>query len=195
MEAAGQRYRRQGPSVLSGWTGQARFVRGCARLAGPARVVVSRHAAWRLPGRVLRLVLPVLVPSWRFFDSIGPSPRLEYQWRAPEAPEDPAQAWTPWVLTPARVGVGTMFARLFFNAARNETLYLLACCERLLDDGSRHAEQEIAARLSAHLHEGRLAAPGLVRFRVVEVHREAGQLQRQVAFVSAAFAVPVAAPP
>ena len=157
-----------------------------------------------MAGRVLRLVLPVLVPSWRFFDSIGPSPRLEYQWRAPDAPEDPAQAWTPWVLTPARVGVGTMFARLLFNAARNEALYLLACCERLVDDASHHAEQEIAARLAAHLknerlaahlREERLAAPGLVRFRIVEVYPEAGQLQRQVAFVSAPFAVAAAASP
>ena len=166
-----------------------------------------------MAGRVLRMVIPVLVPSWRFFDSIGPSPRLEYQWQAPDAPEDPAQAWTPWVLTPARVGVGTMFARLLFNAARNETLYLLACCERLVDDASHHAEQEIAARLAAHLGEERLAAhlgeerlaahlknerlaaPGLVRFRIVEVYPEAGQLQRQVAFVSAPFAVAAAASP
>jgi hypothetical protein len=147
------------------------------------------HAGWRALVRVLRLVLPVLVPSWRFFDSIGPSPRIEYQAWRPDAPEDPANPWTPWALTPARVGVAAMVARLFLNAERNETLYLLACCERVVDDGSGHAEHEIAVRLAAHLGHAPLAVPCRARFRIVEVYPEAGQLQRQVAFVSAPFAV------
>lgn len=144
---------------------------------------------WRTLRRVLRLVLPVLVPSWRFFDSIGPSPRIEYQAWHPDAPEAPANPWLPWTLTPARVGVGAMAARLFLNAERNETLYLLACCERVVDDGSAHAEHEIAARLAAHLGDASQGVPCRARFRIVEVYPEARQLQRQVAFVSTPFDV------
>ncbi len=168
-----------------------------------------------LLSRVARLVLPVLVPSWRFFDSIGPSPRIEYRvWTpgsldVPGAPDDDGTPWTPWALTPETVGVGPMFGRLLFNAARNEALYLLACCERVVDEGSTHAEQQVASRLAAHVNERRLAAhvaahvkegrPAArhvepvqdvraitcLRFRIVEVFREGQRLQRRVAFESA----------
>lgn len=178
--------------------------------------------AWLL--RAARLLLPVLVPSWRFFDSIGPSPRIEFLvWtqaatEAPGMPAEVAPPWAPWTLTPETVGVGTMFARLLFNASRNEVLYLLACCERVVDEGSRHAEQQIAARLAAHIRRQRLAAhileqpraahaedgqlaaaasdpsdPAVAatcfRYRIVEVFLDGGQLQRHVAFESAPLAL------
>lgn len=78
---------------------------------------------------------------------------------------------------------------LFFNATRNDALFLVSCCSRVLDDGRLHAQREIAVRLSAiGRRTGVLVAntPGL-RFRIVEVSRGAEGLDRRVAFTSEPF--------
>ena len=47
----------------------------------------------------LKLLLPALIPSWRFFDTIAPSPRIEYALlHDPHA----AAAWREFRPRPAR---------------------------------------------------------------------------------------------
>lgn len=121
--------------------------------------------------RFFTRLLPALIPSWRFFDTIGPSPRIEYALlsAATEAP----QAWRAFRPRPDHVSPSVMLARLFWNARWNETLFLVSCAERLLDHPTAHSENEIFARISADLDRQPGAAAGnWLCFRLVFLQRE-----------------------
>ena len=112
--------------------------------------------------RILGLLLPVLLPAWRFFQTIEPSPRVEV-WDGKD--------WIEARPLPQNVPLATMARRLFWSPDRNEALYLTSLAERLLQDGRAHAERELVRRVGA-------------RFRVVEVDRVGGALVRSVRFTS-----------
>ena len=170
-------------------------------------IALLRNAG-RAAATGVRLLGPVLVPSWRFFDVVGPSPRIEYgfQLTADVAPA----CWHRLEFAPLAVSLTQMLLRLFFNAQRNDMLYLVSCCERVLegasDDVSGRAaipaagsacpppQREILLRALLHARQtGPLAiastAEGWLRFRILEVRRVADVLCTEHAFSSAAFAV------
>ena len=103
---------------------------------------------------LLRLYLPVLFPSWRFFKEIEPSARVEY--RVGSGP------WSPATARPRRVGPLAMLGRLFWNPHWNETLYLVSCAERLVSEPTDHAAAEIRARVAR-----RERVSGRLGFRLV----------------------------
>ena len=102
--------------------------------------------------RPLALLLPALIPSWRFFDVIAPSPRIEF---AMLTSPDSAAVWQAFRPRPARVALSTMLGRLFWNPRWNESLFLVSCAERLVDQDPVEA--------------GKLAAIALSRFTVMEI--------------------------
>ena len=71
--------------------------------------------------RLIALLLPALIPSWRFFQTIEPSPRIEYR--------TDGGAWRLANPVPRRVGPWRMLTRLFWNPARNDALYMTSCAE------------------------------------------------------------------
>lgn len=96
--------------------------------------------------RLIRLFLPVVFPSWRFFAVIEPSPRIEFCVLG----SDPAEVVLPWrelCPRPPQVGVGQTLARLVFNAQVNERLFLVTCAERVVE----HADAGAAAHARAHI--------------------------------------------
>jgi len=113
--------------------------------------------------RAICLLLPVLLPAWRFFQTIEPSPRIEV---------DVDGEWVEARPRPLHVSWRAMLARLFWNPTWNETLYLTSCSERVLEDRRAHARAEILARLKAS------------RFRLVEVQREGDGLVRETRLTS-----------
>ena len=113
--------------------------------------------------RAISLLLPVLLPAWRFFQSVGPSPRIEIE-RDGE--------WFEARPPPSRLSVQAMLWRLVWNAGWNESLFLTSCAERVLEDGRPHARREIMVRT------------GSARFRVIEVERHGEQLSREIRFCS-----------
>lgn len=90
---------------------------------------------------ILKLVIPVLVPSWRFFDVIAPSPRIEFQMA--DGP------WQPLRPKPARLSFGQQVLRLFHNPEGNQALFLTACAERLLDQPTDHSAARILAAVAS----------------------------------------------
>ena len=116
---------------------------------------------------LIKLLLPALIPSWRFFDSVGPSPRLEYAF--PQRPDD----WREFRPRPAVLTLPGMMRRLFWNPERNESLYLTSCAERLLETPTAHSVGEI---------EARLAVLGPVRWRLALVQRQGARLVKAVAY-------------
>lgn len=137
---------------------------------------------------MLQLLLPALIPSWRFFDRIGPAPCIEFA--VGVTPDDAGADWQELRPRPVRVSAGAMLVRLFWNRRWNESLYLVSCAERLLDDPSPARATELWTRsadiVRADHRPGAAADKGFLRVRVVETTRENGRVVRHVVFVSEA---------
>lgn len=137
---------------------------------------------------MLGRLLPALMPSWRFFGAIGPSPRVDYAWVDDDTLP---RAWHVFRPRPAHVGVARMCARLIWNPRGNETLYIVRSAERIVEGDTDFPARELRWRLLLAQHRGELVAqtaPAL-RFRVRAVYQEGETLVDEVVFVSAAFAV------
>lgn len=130
----------------------------------------------------LRLLLPALIPSWNFFDVIAPSPRVEYALTSAkdEAPAD----WREFRPRPERVSVPTMLTRLIWNPRWNQTLFVVSCAERLVDDPTDHSQDEIFRRIAADLSPDADAAPWL-SFRLVFLSRAGEAIESEVLYQSA----------
>jgi hypothetical protein len=100
-----------------------------------------------------RLLLPALLPSWRFFDRVTASPRLDYALLP--AADAPAGQWQPFRPPAPRLTPAMMLRRLFWNASWNESLYLVSLAERLVHDASAateaHSQRELLLRVARHL--------------------------------------------
>lgn len=122
--------------------------------------------------KTLSLVLPVLIPSWRFFKSVEPSPRVEYRlWLGGVAGD-----WHPFGDVPERVSPLQMLGRMFWNVQRNRQLYVVSLCERLAENRSDHALWELLRRIAQSLD----GQSGDLQFRLIFVDRQDGQLCRVV---------------
>ena len=139
---------------------------------------------------MLKLFLPILFPSWRFFSSIGPSPRIEMGFMVDK--NSVPQQWLPFRLLPKKINFILGLQQLFHNPLWNERLYINTCAEHLFESYSEFHEKEIGVRLvSAVLNKEIIAsdeAQYLV-FRIRAIETEAGQVRDDVVFVSKPFAV------
>lgn len=132
--------------------------------------------------RSLSLLLPALVPSWRFFDTIGPSPRIEYALLS--SPDATPEGWQEFRPRPQRISLPSMLARLVWNPRWNETLFLVSCAERLADHPTAHSEDEIYRRIAIELARDFNAAPQSpwLCFRLVFLARAPDGLVREERF-------------
>src|SRR5689334_18467260 len=105
---------------------------------------------------MLKLILPSIFPSWRFFSSIGPSPRIQLTFL--QHVNDKPQNWREFRPQPARLTLLQGLLRLLWNPQWNETLYINTCAEHLFAEYSPMREQEIMRRLLAMVSSGDIAA-------------------------------------
>lgn len=94
---------------------------------------------------MIKLLLPILFPSWRFFSGIGPSPRFDIGF-IKEGESDPA-TWIDLSQIPAEWKIWKGIGQLFHNPVWNDQLYINTCAEHLFEFNSEFREQEIADRL------------------------------------------------
>jgi hypothetical protein len=135
---------------------------------------------------VLALLLPCLFPSWAFFETIEPSPRLE--WRRLKTPNDMSGPWTLYRPKPAQVSTRTMALRLFWNPQGNDDLYLVSLAERLVLAPHPQSLDAIHRRIAlAALHLAPATSdPGrYLQFRLLFVHREGRDWVTDEGYVSA----------
>lgn len=134
--------------------------------------------------QTLKLFIPALIPSWRFFDTIAPSPRIEFTLlkTAQEAPDD----WREFRPRPAHLPISSILKRMFWNPRWNESLFLVSCAERLMANPTQHSSQEILKRIRVELERNAIDATATpyLRFRLVFVSRDGTQLQKDIAFIS-----------
>lgn len=107
----------------------------------------------------VRLMLPAMLPSWRFFDAVTASPRLDYM--VVSVGGIGSGRWREFRPRVARLGAGAMVRRLFWNAEWNETLFLVSLAERLVGDHGAateaHSQRELLLRVARHLQRAGLA--------------------------------------
>lgn len=134
--------------------------------------------------KLLKLLLPALLPSWRFFDVIAPSPRIQYCLSTKSTQShSPSQPWTTFQSRPNKLSFGTMCARMFWNPAWNESLFLVSCAERLVETPTVHSEQEIMKRIVATLLPADISSP-YVQFRLLLISLHKTELIQEVVFYS-----------
>jgi hypothetical protein len=139
---------------------------------------------------MLKLLLPILFPSWRFFSSIGPSPRIEVGFAADK--NSTPQEWLQFRPLPKRINFTLGLQQLFHNPSWNERLYINTCAEHLFESYSEFREREIGQRLVAAALRKEIVVDGefhYLVFRIRALEFEAGQVRDDVVFVSRPFAL------
>lgn len=134
---------------------------------------------------MLQRLWPVLLPSWRFFDTIGPAPRLEWACSPPGAAADAPVRWQEFRPLPERRSFAGVLASLVWAPRRNETLFLLGCAEHLLEGHSAALETRLVAAMRDAWLAGDL--PGAARgddlhVRIVVTQREGESLREHQAW-------------
>lgn len=134
--------------------------------------------------KILKLLLPALIPSWNFFDIIAPSPRIEFT-LLDTSREAPTQ-WQEFRPRPAHISLTTMLKRLFWNPWWNENLFLVSCAERLMANPTEQSHQEIANAIQADLNQSSfdLSSKSYFQFRLIFVSRHGTKLETQVVYFS-----------
>ena len=127
----------------------------------------------------LKLLFPALIPSWRFFDEIAPSPRIEFALL--QTSEDKSEQWQEFRPRPASLSPAEILRRLFYNPRGNENLFLVSCAERLMQNPTDHSVQEISKRIAREI-----SAP-YFQFRLVFVEREGQALEKHITYLSPVF--------
>jgi hypothetical protein len=94
---------------------------------------------------MLKLLFPILFPSWRFFSGIGPSPRFDFGFI--KYTDEQPEIWQEFSVLPDKIELTKGIVRLLHNPEWNERLYINTCAENLFDEYSEFREQEIARRI------------------------------------------------
>lgn len=139
---------------------------------------------------MIKLLLPILFPSWRFFSSIGPSPRIEVGFAVDKNSEP--QEWLPLRPLPNRINFPLAIQLLFHNPSWNERLYINTCAEHLFEDYSELREREIGRWLVATVLNKEIVVDvefQCLVFRIRTLVFEAGQVRDDLVFVSKPFAL------
>jgi hypothetical protein len=120
--------------------------------------------------RVFSLLLPALIPSWRFFKAVEPSPRV--QWAVDGG------AWHDYRPRPDRITLSTVLCRMLWNPHWNDTLYMVSLAERLTLAPDAATLAQIWQRLGTDIAAD---AGKRVQFRLLFVTRDTSEVTYQSA--------------
>ena len=137
-----------------------------------------------------KLLLPIIFPSWRFFSSIGPSPRIEVGFGVDKNSE--LREWLSFRPLPKRINFTLGIQQLFHNPLWNERLYINTCAEHLFDGYSEFRERDIGQRLVSAALNKEIVFDGEFQylvFRIRALETDVGQLRDGVVFISKPFAL------
>ncbi|WP_368184420.1 hypothetical protein [Aestuariibius sp. HNIBRBA575] len=135
--------------------------------------------------RIVMLLLPALIPSWRFFKTVAPSPRVEFRILPADQSSSNAQ-WCEFRPRPATLSIWQMLRRMVWNPVWNEQLFLVSCAERLIANPTQHSIDEINSRIWADIASSppRTPAGSRLQFRLVFVCREGAEIVKYVDYES-----------
>lgn len=132
----------------------------------------------------IKLLLPALIPSWRFFDVIAPSPRIEYS--ILDSDNHIILPWQDYLPLPDRISLYEFLQSLIWNPQRNESLYLITCAESLLECSSDFREKEILSHIynSIRCNTELNVNSYSFQFRLIVFSRLGSELQNKVLYYS-----------
>jgi len=130
----------------------------------------------------LKLIAPALFPSWRFFDVIAPSPRIEYTLL--KNPHTTPEHWQEFRPRPTHLSFLQMLRRMVWNARWNESLFMTSCAERIASNPADHAIQEITQRMKIDLARDIPKDLSHFQFRLVFLYPDGATLKRHVIYQS-----------
>jgi hypothetical protein len=138
---------------------------------------------------MLKLLFPILFPSWRFFSAIGPSPRFDFGFI--HYTDEQPQIWEEFSVLPDKIELTKGIVRLLHNPEWNERLYINTCAENLFDQYSEFHEQEIARRILCILKQQEKLPEGYTYFcyRIRAVMIEDNLVKDVVVFSAKPFLV------
>lgn len=138
--------------------------------------------------KTLSLTLPILIPSWRFFKEIEPSPRV--QWALFPSSQASEGDWHEFRQRPLVTTPFEMFFSLFWNPAWNDTLFVVSCAERIAQQPTDHSIIEIKRRILRDVEQMRADVTGMwMQFRLVFVCRDETGLSQEIVFLSDTYPV------
>lgn len=126
--------------------------------------------------RTIELLLPTLFPSWRFFQTVGPSPRIEYS----VTHKGQSSAWRESHPLPDHVSLARMARRMVWNPARNKQLYMVSLAERLVSGIHAHSEAELNRLIAEAITEDK----GEMRLRLLFLTPEGEEITGTVVYES-----------
>ena len=122
--------------------------------------------------KTLKLLLPALFPSWRFFDWIAPAPRIEVKIN---------DQWKEFRPRPEYVSLPTMIKRMIWSPYWNDSLFLVSCAERLAENPTEHSYNQILKRI---VSDTDCVDDTYIQFRLVFISRVKDQLQKDIQYIS-----------
>jgi len=138
---------------------------------------------------MLKLLLPAIFPSWRFFESIGPAPRVEYALLDENMDDEQGAAhdktWQEYCPAPENLSLCAMLRRLFYNPRWNERLFVLSCAERMIHDPEsvpRHGHEIMRFLKEAAFQDAPDAL--YIQFRLSFISREETGLESHILYES-----------
>lgn len=136
--------------------------------------------------RSLKLLLPALIPSWNFFDIIAPSPRIQFILLTEE--KKTYQEWLDFRPHPSHVSFVKMLKKIFWNPQWNESLFLVSCSERIMQQHTEHSENEILNRIEKDIYNSNSALEledvTHLQFRLIFIKRQGNTLHKEITFTS-----------
>ncbi|MBL1274556.1 MAG: hypothetical protein COB30_000550 [Ectothiorhodospiraceae bacterium] len=135
----------------------------------------------------IKRLLPALLPSWRFFDFIVASPRIQFSLLKTE--NETSRQWQEFRPRPTQLSFAAMIKRLLWNPEWNESLFMVSCAERLLDQPTQHSEDEILKRIQHditknHSDTSAIHEASHLQFRILLINRKGTELLQEIAFTS-----------
>lgn len=128
----------------------------------------------------IKLLFPALIPSWNFFDIIAPSPQIQFVLL--NAAHTAISDWQVFRPRPQQIKFSQALKQLFWNPQWNESLFLVSCAERIMENYTTHSENEIFDRIQNDLSNQTMATH--LQFRLVYTQRIGTELNKEIMFVS-----------
>lgn len=119
------------------------------------------------------------MPSWRFFDEIAPSPRIEY--RQLQGKDEKIDNWQNLSIRPEKISPYQTIFSLFHNPQWNNYLYINSCAENLMQEPSVEKEQELAKATLATIKNTNI---NYFQFRLLFICREGQELKTYTGYIS-----------
>ena len=134
--------------------------------------------------QTFKLLLPIFIPSWKFFNRIAPSPRIEFALLRSEQEE--SCNWQELVLRPKQISTIDFVKSIFYNPRWNEALFISNCAERLVIDPNQYCVDEIVKRIRFELQRRgiEINSTPYLQFRLIFIGREGNELQKEILFTS-----------